>query len=340
MPNHNAQKILLFAQYLASAPDSCPVAGHWKKIVDPFLHEIKGSAFENTTVEELFDTWSSLSQEPPIRFGVRSKKLNWRREKLKFWLHKNKIMPMPKADAELFAAVLFLKRHGLFNEYERLRARIGFNHAMPLARHVYYLSLLKKYLSQARMRGTGLNILEIGAGSGGFARMCHEYGMMSEYHIVDLPQILLSSSITITQSVKDARLTFHQTESEEQPSSFHFYPNHNLKAVPRNYFDIVLNFNSFMEMTQSARNEYLTEIPFLLKRPGLFMNVNRRQKEMLQEDGSMYDNNPLLYPYQGSGHVLEWGVDQMQETIKTNSKKGMFVPSSESFAIIRAEVFR
>jgi hypothetical protein len=80
---------------------------------------------------------------------------------------------------------------------------------------------------------------------------------------------------------------------------------------------MALNFNSFMEMDEQARDRYISEIYRTLRHGGVFYNVNRRQAALPQPDGSTFDNNPLLYPYRTSDRILFWEEDPFQTATRS-----------------------
>ncbi len=52
---------------------------------------------------------------------------------------------------------------------------------------------------------------------------------------------------------------------------------------------------------------------------------------MTRRDGTVFESNPLLYPYRESDTVLEWELDDFQQS----NRSGRFRAPTRSFAISR-----
>lgn len=239
-----------------------------------------------------------------------------------------------KEDWEHMCALYFLARKGWIGEYEAFLSPLRVRSSMSVARHFYYKVKIKQIVDQHLDRRL-LNVLEIGAGAGNLAYFLHTSGLVKNYCIIDLPEMLIHSGYTIQKYVEGVRMDFSPpVPSIKTGTSSHFWfvTPQELDAVSSASFDLCLNFNSFMEMDLETRDWYIDQI-YRLARPGaMFINVNRRQRKLPQRDGSFFDNNPLLYPYRSTDRILHWEDDEFQQATRSN------LGEAPSLAIFRAAI--
>ncbi len=318
----------------------------WERNVRPFdaaLDEL--SRRSHLTLDDVWTVASRFPQEPPVRFGGPVTPLDLRFRNLRYWLHRNGVRRMSARDAEHMVALFVLsklKRKGMLGHYEKLRRRIGAESSMLLARHYCYARLIEDYRTQVFGDARPLRVLEIGGGAGMFARVLHARGLVEHYYDVDLPEILLSASLTLSHSLPNERLRFvgRGLPGDEEPqATFNFCPAQHFDAVPRGAFDLIVNISSFQEMDNEVRDRYLRSMRDLAARPAILFNANRWQ-ELPQADGTTRLNHPLLYPYDPAEEVLAWGIDLIQDAVRLNAGAELFVMPARSFTIMRASVLR
>jgi hypothetical protein len=232
----------------------------------------------------------------------------------------------PLEVAEHAAAIAFLARRDRLDPYLEFMAEIGVRSSMSTARHWWYAQGIKA-LATDTLGSRPLDLLEIGAGGGVLALFLSRLGLARSYRIVDLPEMLLHSSWTIHSQLPEATLSFGTREGE-----FAFLTPAQAATLEPDSADIALNANSFMEMDEVQRDSYLRMIGRAVLPGGLLWNVNRRQ-HLPQRDGTIFDNNPLLYPYP-DGEVLVWEADEFQSEVRARHGR---VPS---MAIMRASRVR
>jgi putative sugar O-methyltransferase len=223
---------------------------------------------------------------------------------------------LDKAQTEHAGAIAVLMRNGLLDEYLATLDRVGLGSGMAIARHWFYLQRLRRYRSEPG------NMLEIGAGSGYFAYLAIDAGLVRHYVIVDFAEMLINSCATLSRRLPGANLHVGEAPDFDAPG-LHIWllePSE-FDGVPDRSIDIAANFNSFMEMDEDVRDGYLRQI----------YNVNRMQRTMSRRDGTPYENNPLLYPYRATDQVLEWEPDDMQQSIRSSR----FHAPSKSFCVAR-----
>jgi hypothetical protein len=233
---------------------------------------------------------------------------------------------------EHMRALEFMRRQGLLEDYELFIAPLRVRSSMTVARHYFYARLLDQ-LAMQHMADGPLNILEIGAGAGNLAVFLHRIGRVASYCIIDLPEMLVHSAYTVQKYIPDARLSFRKVQrTVDARPCFSFLPAQDVGVVPEQSYELCLNFNSFMEMDEDARDAYI-QLVYRATRPGgMFFNANRRQRALPQRDGSTFDNNPLLYPYSADDRVLLWEEDPFQQDTRTQ------FGSRPSLAIMRASL--
>lgn len=236
-----------------------------------------------------------------------------------------------KGQWEHLTALLYLGTQTLLAEYEAFLAPLGVRSSMSVARHFVYKREIERLASE-HLGDEPLDVIEIGAGAGNLAFFLACTGRVRSYCIVDLPEILVHSAYTIQKYLPEAAIAFNEEPSDRRGGapSFWFLSAQFADRIPDARCNLALNFNSFMEMDGETRDDYIRLI-YRACRPGAVLyNVNRRQRALPRPDGSSFDNNPLLYPYQPDDHILFWEEDAFQQA--TRSRLG----SLPSLTIARA----
>lgn len=82
---------------------------------------------------------------------------------------------------------------------------------------------------------------------------------------------------------------------------------------PTIQFDGFFNFMSFCEMEEKEIAEYFNLIYATAKPQAIFFNENSHKK-IKNKDGSVSDNNPLLFPYRGK--TILWETDEIRKVNK------------------------
>ena len=240
-------------------------------------------------------------------------------------------MGVSRGSTEHAAALLFLRRHGLLDDYMAMLTAQGFTSGMTTARHFYHARLLQDLLTSI---GPGpFRVLEIGAGAGNMAILLSDLGLVERYTIVDLPEMLLNSYDQVGTLLPQATLRCGAIARDGRSPTVLFLPPQHASQIESGSIDLALNFNSFMEMDRSQRDGYIELVYRVCRRGGLFVNINRRQPALPQRDGSTFDSNPLLYPYRSTDAVLRWEMDAFQQDIRSR-----FGEAPDSYAILRAAV--
>lgn len=205
-------------------------------------------------------------------------------------------------------ALQVLRELNLLEAYEQFISPLGIQSSMPVARHFFYKTKIQQLASQYLEKPL-LDVCEIGAGAGNLAFFLHNSGIIRNYVIVDLPEVLILSAYTLRKYIPNARLVFADeldAISLSEEGQFVFVPAQNVDRLPNSTFDLCLNLNSFQEMDESARDHYIRTFYRVGGKNALFFNCNRRTRHLPQRDNVSFDNNPLLYPYADSDRVLTW----------------------------------
>ncbi len=198
-----------------------------------------------------------------------------------------------------------LQRMGLWQQYLDLCNQLNVSpDSLSTAKPFYISSIVSGLLPKTVSTGRGLRVLEIGGGTGNLAVILKKRLPIAQYVIVDLPEMLLYSSIAIRHFCPDAHVEFARSSGTIRSSDgFHFVPAELIDSVPAASFDICINIDSFQEMTREQVTTYIGFVQRVARQGGMFLNVNRRKQV------ADYDNNPLMYPYCSSNEVLQWETD-------------------------------
>jgi putative sugar O-methyltransferase len=118
-----------------------------------------------------------------------------------------------------------------------------------------------------QLRGTGRHqVIEIGAGWGGFAHHLKTLFPNTTYTIVDLPQTLLFSATYLKATFPDARIRIYGEGPVESlfddgdHTDFLFLPAHAFARLPIPAADLAVNLASFQEMTSTHVTGYVNKL--------------------------------------------------------------------------------
>lgn len=217
-------------------------------------------------------------------------------------------------EQENLGSYIFLESVGLFDEYLDLARTLRFAPDMSSARHFYYAHRLRETLTA--LGRDSVRILEIGAGAGNLSMLLLHYGLVKDYTIIDLPEMLLMSGVNLElRAGRECRFLEFPPAEGGRVAHYLVSANQDLAQLFDGIFDVVLNFNSFSEMPPSVVDGYFRTIYRTAKTGAVFMNVNRIQ-EHRQEDGRVFDMNPLLFPYAKADRILVWNADPFQQFVR------------------------
>lgn len=189
--------------------------------------------------------------------------------------------------------------------------RIRFNGRLisqDLARSVTEYNLLSKYINSTSKS----RVLEIGAGYGRLGEVFHQLSDV-QYIIVDImPSIFVSRFYLERRHPKSKILDFRDiAKIGRLPDNFEGYdfifltPNQ-LEYLPNGSVDMVININSFMEMSRTAVDSYFSEIDRLsngfLYTKQWFRNLSKKGVELFNK------NN---YPVKGHWKLVREQYDQL-----------------------------
>jgi SAM-dependent methyltransferase len=235
--------------------------------------------------------------------------------------------------ADTVAQLIFLHDQGVLAKFLKWADRRRLVVDLNLGRYWWYQRKLFKTLKLHGASLTGADYLEIGAGSGRMPLMFAEASIARHYIIVDLPEMLLNAALLIAEERPDLPLRLGEAPEPEAEPGFWLLQTSDIRKVREASVGLAVNINSLMEMDREVRDFYLEEVYRTLGPGGVFFNVNRRQARMTQRDGSVFDSNPLLYPYRPGDRILEWEVDACQMACKWSPFR-----SPASWAISRISI--
>jgi ubiquinone/menaquinone biosynthesis C-methylase UbiE len=198
------------------------------------------------------------------------------------------------------SGIRWLKELGLYEGWREFCARHRISEHSSNAIKSYYVACV---LASAHAKGS--RILEIGGGLGTLAGIVQDMLEPTAYVIVDLPEMLLLSSVRLRRMYPEIPAVFLYPGSAAEPQDgFVFCTPETISRLPTDGFDLACNIDSFQEMTEQQVATYIDLAQRVTKPSGLFLNINRRK----YLEAERYDNNPLMYPYK-SNLVLRWETD-------------------------------
>jgi len=171
-----------------------------------------------------------------------------------------------------------LKRLGLMDGYISFCRKHNFvSHGCYNSMKCWYIaSILNKQI----LTKENVNIIEIGGGVRNLASIMLDKLKINQYFIVDLPEMILNSSMAIHALYPELPIHFLAGDDAEQSldkPGIYFCPPESINRIPSDYFDLGINIDSFQEMNESQVEEYLKLIQRVCKQGATFVNLNRRK---------------------------------------------------------------
>src|SRR5262249_53337221 len=146
-------------------------------------------------------------------------------------------------------------------------------------RHTYNFTLIRSLL-----RGEPpTNVMEIGAGSGFFALMVHQFLKPDCITIVDLPALLATSAALLLSALPPELVVLpHETDRSEQRHRIRLILPDQIEMIDDESQHLAVNLTSFMEMERWEIGRYFDLIERVVSSDGgLFFCANRYLKETL-----------------------------------------------------------
>jgi len=139
------------------------------------------------------------------------------------------------------------------------------------ARMLHYSSIGSTILSTLGSKPR--TMLEIGAGLGFMGFIAHRWS--TPYTVIDLPSVAVMSAHFMSKVCGQDNVWFWG--EPDNPESFaRFYPSNNYRHTAT--YQVVLNHNSFPEMSPEARAGYMGFIKSVLPSDGFFISVNHEER--------------------------------------------------------------
>jgi hypothetical protein len=176
-------------------------------------------------------------------------------------------------------------------------------------RHFYYAHLIDKILSRTNKK----SIIEIGGGFGGLVRIIRTFNLDNTYYIIDL----IETGILAYYFLKKSNVPVEIVTSlplDVKPGVVYIIPTNIYKDIKYLDIGLVVNFNSFSEMSVPVVDEYFEFIQEKVK-PDFILHQNsnfllfpnsERHIEYLSDDFPIDDKKYKLYskfisPFHGGG---------------------------------------
>ena len=205
-----------------------------------------------------------------------------------------------------------LKELGLYASYNKFCDHFKFSRYCSNGIKLYYCAT--KFVPYLR-KIPKPRVIEIGGGTGNFAACVHFSNPTHQYLIIDLPEMLLHSSLTLNTCFPDMPCYFlfpgSQDTYQAEQRGFYFCVPECTEQLIDNTFDMGCNIDSFQEMTKKQVSSYIKLMQKVLRDEAILMTINRR-KFLVNEN---YDNNPLLYPYNHANKIMVWEVDGFMDRV-------------------------
>ena len=173
-----------------------------------------------------------------------------------------------------------------------------------ILRYTYYLSQLKNNLNFRK--DEKLVICDIGGGYGGLLRLLKYIYKNSCCILVELPETCLLASYFLKKNFTKKKILLNSDFSEKKQNfldyDFVILPQSQIKNLPNESVDLMINTSSLSEMDNKTQNFYVDQIERLTKK--YFYSVNRHKHKMHKYNAQGFYNlqfkkqwNSIIYKF-------------------------------------------
>ncbi len=157
---------------------------------------------------------------------------------------------------------------------------------------MHFFKLGQWFTVQSLMNPAPVRVLEIGAGTGGLALVAYNNGVRN-YTIIDIPSVAVLSAYYLSKVYGEDKVWL-LGENPNENAVGRWFP-HNAYEGAKGEYDLIVNCNSFPEMTIENQDGYMRFIEECLSPNGLFFSVNHesdlasqsRVSAAVQRNGSL-----------------------------------------------------
>jgi len=206
------------------------------------------------------------------------------------------------------------------NVYEINGSKYNFNDIFI----IQFFFKIQKFLVQEPNR-----ILEIGGGYGALAHKLKKKYFNSTIYLIDLPEAGLIQSYYLSSIYGEKKfLLYEDFKKNEEQINIDYLENFDFVILPpwclekikfKDFFDLVINTRSFMEIKFNEIKSYFSYIHMTIKNEGIFYNVNKYEKNKSGDTIRISE-----YPYDNFWKVLSssesWKQPNLHELITQRNK--------------------
>ncbi len=159
------------------------------------------------------------------------------------------------------------------------------------ARFVY--SFRSGFTIKQLLKRTPNSLLEIGAGMGWMGYVAWQW--KCKYTVIDLPSIDVMGA-TFMSKVCGPEKVWLYGEPENLDASCRFFPSTHFEGA-RGKYEVIFNHDSFPEMTDKSRKEYIGLIRDCLSDDGIFLSINHEYASRVYDSAKelhLVSRNPFM----------------------------------------------
>lgn len=149
------------------------------------------------------------------------------------------------------------------------------SHGIP---YTYFSKLSQWFTISSLIKRPPKRVLEIGAGTGGFALAAFNHGVR-DYTIIDIPVVAVQSAYYLSKAFGED-LIWLDGEPPNPSAICRWFSCHAYDGAKSEY-DLIANINSFPEMDIEQRDEYMRFIHECLSNKGMFYSCNHESNMVL-----------------------------------------------------------
>lgn len=143
---------------------------------------------------------------------------------------------------------------------------------------VYHFFVIYSYIKNL---SNPFTLLEIGAGYGGLVSKIKRNYKNTRCILIDLPEILTIQTYYLAKEFPNSKFLFLKDLEKYKEKVFNMnfdfliLPFWEIKKIPSNYINLIINVRSMMEMTTTMLDFYFKHIQRIVLEEGIFVCINR-----------------------------------------------------------------
>ena len=229
-----------------------------------------------------------------------------------YWMNFEEISLANKSSSSIHDLKKFGQKHGKYNL-----------HTFTILSN-YYFNILNCYMPLEKAE----SIVEIGAGNGNLLTLFFQKLNNVRLVDVDLPETIAVASVFLADMFPNAKMLLpHEAKNADfSKYDFVFLTPNQVHLLPDDSVDLIVNTDSFQEMTHEQIADYFRLVQRIAKNKGHFFTRNRVEKLPLASNSSVckgpsapLPNRFAEYPWVDSNETILYETCKLSQLVKTTN---------------------